>query len=211
MRTRPPAASKNAISIAAVTENLNSRANAKMTVPLSNMVAAKQSENKKGPRPSSTPTDTKNNPSSSPLEGLNLRLDLLAIFGFSQQQARDEGAQRHREAGDRCHQACTDYHRQAGRDKHLVAFGFDHRPHHGAQYQSPYYDQDQQTDCRRCEGREEPGYEGLTLLPRQKSDRYQERRNGQILKQKNREYRSAGGCVLPFLFSQKRHHDRCGG
>ena len=47
------------------------------------------------------PTEIRNTPTSRPLNGSMVTLDLAAIFGFGQQQAGDQGAQSHRQADGR--------------------------------------------------------------------------------------------------------------
>jgi hypothetical protein len=75
-------------------------------------------------RSSDRPTAMKNRPSRMPAERLDVGFQFVPVGGFGQHHAGDEGAQRHRQAGDlHQHVPDTQNHEKRGRDHRFLGTG----------------------------------------------------------------------------------------
>ena len=144
------------------------------------------------------------------LERIDGGLDRLAEFGLCQQQAGDEGAKRHREAGHGGgHAGCDDHEQRGGHEQVAHADGCDQteqRPHHHAADDDDHAERDARRwrapAARRAGNR--AGFAGA-----ENGDEKQERRHRQILRQQDRETGAACACLQPSL--PGKHVDDDGG
>ena len=143
-----------------------------------------------------------------PLEGLDRHVDRAAIFGFRQEDAGDEGAQRHRQAADGGDQAGDDDHEQAGGHEHFRALGRGGELEEGAQDEPPDADQNGERDGGLQHRPEEGGRRHLGLAGIQHREREQDRRDREILEDQRREGRPPGRRFEALLLGHDGDHDR---
>ena len=143
------------------------------------------------------------------LERIDGGLDRLAEFGLGEQQAGDEGAKRHGEAGHGGgHPGCDDHEQRGGHEQVAHARGCDQteqRPHHHAADDDDHAERDGGVGERQHES----AGNRTGLAGAENGDEQQERRHRQILRQQDRETGPARARVQPSL--PGKHLDDDGG
>ena len=110
------------------------------------------------------PDGQKEEPEEEALEGLNDLLDLMAKLGLGQEQAGNEGTERHGESGESRQQAGPQDHQEAGGHEQLLAPCLGYRPHHGAQEEAAEPDQGGDCSDSRRETEEQVGRQARAAL-----------------------------------------------
>ena len=82
------------------------------------------------------PTAMKNRPEQQPLEGLEVRLQLVPELAVGEQHAGEEGAERHRQAGELRQQRGGDHRQQCRGGEHLGDLDARHDAQRRAQQRS---------------------------------------------------------------------------
>ncbi len=121
----PPGPSSVAVSMVAGQGTRNRRNSTTSTPDLMTINPTSADEDRQRVRPAGSatsrlmPTEKKNTPSKQPLERVDGRLDGTVILGLRQQQAGNEGAERHRQAGGGGDKPAADGDEQRGGDEQL--------------------------------------------------------------------------------------------
>ena len=126
-----------------------------------------------------------------PLERIDGRLDGAVVLGLGQQQPRDEGAERHRQAGRRAGEPAADGDEQRCGDEQLGAVG-------GGD-EAEQRTQDDRADERDRgddeyglrEGLQQPAQQRALVVGPEDGDEKQQRHDGEVLQKQDREARAA--------------------
>jgi len=142
------------------------------------------------------------------LEGLQIDLDLVAVFRFGQQQAGKKGAERHGQAGIAGDRGDADDGQQHRRHEHLGAAGLRDQAQGRAQDQPPDHIDRNDGQRRLAERQSQVPAEPAVELGAEHPDHEQDGHHGQVLHQQDRETGPAQGRADPAALQQQLHDDR---
>jgi hypothetical protein len=154
------------------------------------------------------PTEIKNTPINSPLNG-SIVTSTWRRYRAGQQQAADQGAKSHGQTGCGGDKRGANHDQQAGRDERFLTTGARHATEQRTQPQAPERD-----DCHdgneRLHGCEAKAGRACMIVGADCTKHEENRDHGQILKQEDGEAGAAGGRIEPLLVRQHLD-DHCRG
>ena len=145
------------------------------------------------------------------LEGLDDGLDDLAVLGLRQQEPGDECAERHRDAGDRRKHPRADDDEQRDRQQQFGGVGRGHEPIERAQHRPSEHDDQRQRRGGLPQRRDQARGDGNVSLHGEDGDQQQDRHDGEILRQQDRERGAPARRCEPALAGQELDADGRGG
>ena len=134
------------------------------------------------------------------LERLDLRFDLVAVFGIGEQHAGEERAERHRDADQIHDPRGADHDQQRGRREHLGRAGARSRAEHRTQQIAAADDDDRDREDHAQRGERTRAGVGRRMRHRERRDQREDRDRGDVLEQQDREAEPAvrAGQLLAF-------------
>ena len=142
------------------------------------------------------------------LERLDRHFDFAPIFGFGEQQAGDEGAERHRQAAGGGGQGRAEHDQQAGRHEEFRAARRRDRMEQRPQHEAADDDHRGERQRGRRQGQGEARAEALDAPAGEHRRQNQQRRDREILKQQDGETEPPDRRAQPLFLGQHRNDDR---